>query len=196
MLQRELAIELQISPTKLQEAMLDSGIDPDLEPIDDVTADRVRQTFQGSQSQSVALPENKQPEPEPETQKPKRGRPSKGSQLAKKAAHSIEQTAATTHQVKLNHADQINALEMMAGVAAGQQAAGAFTEGFLRARAAGQSNFSSSYVDSLVEAITTGQKDFDPSELAKKLGVNSSSDFLEVDELPLDLTMLDISYFS
>lgn len=198
MLQRELAAEIQISQTKLQEAMLDSGIDPDLEPIDDATADRIRQIFQGFHPQSAALPESKQsPEPEQETTpKRKRGRPSKDSQLATKAADSIEQTGVTTHQVKLNHANQINTLEMMAGVAAGQQAAGAFAEGFLRARAAGQASFSASYTSSLLEAITTGQKDFNPAELAEKLRLDPSSDFLGVDELPLDLKMLEISYFN
>ena len=193
MLQRELAIEIGISQTKLQEGMLDSSIDPDLDPIDNATADRIRQIFRGSQTQPTALPESNQSGPEPETPKRKRGRPSKDSQLATKASESIQETGAATHQVKVNHANQVNTLEMLAGVALGQQATAAYAEGFLRARAVGQSQFLSNYVTTLAESIKSDQYDFNPSELAAKLGLDPSSDFLEVGELPLSLEMLNIS---
>lgn len=193
MLQRELAAQTGITVTKLQEIMVDNGMNPDQDPVNSTIIDRIRQIFCGSQSQPVALPESNQSEPEPEAPKRKRGRPSKDSQLATKATESIQKTGAATHQVKANYANQVNTLEMLAGAALGQQATAAYAEGFLRARAAGQSQFLSNYVGTLAEAIKSDQSDFNPTELAEKLGLDPSSDFLEVGELPLSLEMLNIS---
>ena len=196
MLQKELAIEMGITVTRLQEIMVDNEMNPDYDPVNSTVIDRIRQLFRGSRTQPAALPESNQSAPEPETPKRKRGRPSKESQLATKASESIQETGAATHQVKANYANQVNTLEMMAGVALGQQATAAYAEGFLRARAAGQSQFLSNYVVTLAEAIKSDQSDFNPSELAAKLGLDPSSDFLEADELPLSLEMLNISFSS
>ncbi|NJR24341.1 MAG: hypothetical protein HC786_20415 [Richelia sp. CSU_2_1] len=189
---KDLAIELKVTITALQERMLDSGIDPELDEIDSTAADLLRKLFNPSED-SVALPAGGDREP---AKKARKSRSKKEGQIATTASSAVEQAAATSHQATSDWAQQVQKIEAMKGVAHGNQCAASYAVGFLSALTNGKQSFMEAYIQQSGKSLVAEHATFDPANLPKQMGVKSPTEYLGAEEFPLELDVeqLQISF--